>query len=116
MQRSVAILVLCLAIAVLFLTPIASAQTFRGAIQGTVLDSSGASVSGAQVTVTDTATNLSREATSGEGGEFLFGELPLGTYKVSATKAGFRTAVADGIRVATAITQRVDLTLSPGEA
>ncbi len=94
----------------------ASAQTFRGAIQGTVLDSSGASVPGAQVTVTDTATNLSRQATAGEGGAYLFGELPLGTYKVSAAKAGFRTAVADGITVTTASAQRVDLTLSPGEA
>jgi len=115
-QRSVAILVLCLAIAVLFLAPIASAQTFRGAIQGTVLDSSGASVSGAQVTVTDTGTNLSRVVTAGEGGAYVFGELPLGTYKVTAAKAGFKTAVADGITVATATVQRVDLTLSPGEA
>ena len=81
-----------------------------------MLDSSGASVSGAQVTVTDTGTNLSREVTAGEGGAYLFGELPLGTYKVTAAKAGFKTAVADGIKVATAITQRVDLTLSPGEA
>ena len=115
-QRSVSFYVLCLAMAVLLFAAVAGAQTFRGAIQGTVLDSSGASVSDARVTVTDTATNLSREVTSGDGGAFLFGELPLGTYKVSAAKAGFRTAVADGIKVATAITQRVDLTLSPGEA
>ena len=108
--------VLLVAMAVLFFAAVAGAQTFRGAIQGTVLDSSGATVPGAQVTVTDTATNLSRQATAGEGGAYLFGELPLGTYKVSAAKAGFRTAVSDGIAVTTASTQRVDLTLSPGEA
>jgi hypothetical protein len=106
----------CLAIAALLFVAVADAQTFRGAIQGTVLDSSGASVAGAQVTVTNTDTNLSREVKAGDGGDYLFGELPLGTYKVSAAKAGFKTAVVDGIKVATATIQRADLTLSPGEA
>jgi hypothetical protein len=94
----------------------AGGQTFRGAIQGTVLDSSGAAVPGAEVTVTSTDTNLVRKVTADDAGAYLFGELPLGAYKVAASKQGFRTAVADGIKVATALTQRVDLTLSPGEA
>ncbi len=102
--------------AVLLFAAIAGAQTFRGAIEGTVVDSSGGAVQGALVTATDTATNLSRQVTTDDGGAYRFAELPLGSYKVTAARAGFRTAAADGIKLATAATQRVDLTLSPGEA
>src|SRR5690348_5979555 len=54
---------------VLLFSCVLSAQTFRGAIQGTVTDSTGAAVPGAQVTVTSVDTNLSRTAATGETGD-----------------------------------------------
>ena len=62
----------------------ASAQTFRGAINGTVTDPSGASVPGATVKATDTATNIEHSTvTTGDGpagrnlqGNCHFGGLP----------------------------------------
>jgi hypothetical protein len=104
------VLVLVIAIAAA-----SSAQTFRGAIQGTVTDSAGGLVPSAKVTVTSVDTNLTREATTSGDGNYFFTELPLGTYKVSAEKAGFKSEVIGGIQVTVAAAQKVDLKLTPGE-
>ena len=55
-------------------------QTFRGAIEGTVQDTSGAAVPSVKVTVSNAETGLSREATADELGNYKFTELPLGAY------------------------------------
>ena len=93
-----------------------SAQTFRGGIQGTVFDSSGAGVPEAEVVVVGTETNLSRHVTSDGSGNYTFAELPLGVYSVSATKAGFQKQVMSNITVTVGAPTRADLTLQPGEA
>src|SRR5260370_7217425 len=59
------------------------AQTFRGAINGTVADPSGAIVPGAQVTATDTATGIEHSTVSTGDGQFSFQDLPPGNYKVT---------------------------------
>src|SRR5207245_5724924 len=79
-----------------------AAQTFRGGIEGTVTDSTGAAVAGAQVTVSNPATGLTRPATTGDQGYYFFNELPLGDYSVTASKAGFRTQTATGVTVTVA--------------
>ncbi|MGA2181936.1 MAG: TonB-dependent receptor [Bryobacteraceae bacterium] len=93
-----------------------SAQTFRGGIQGTVLDSSGAGVPDAEVVVLGTETNLSRHTNTDAVGNYAFTELPLGVYSVSATKAGFQKQVVSGITVTVGAAIRADLILAPGEA
>jgi hypothetical protein len=93
-----------------------SAQTFRGGIQGTVFDSSGAGVPDAEVVVLGTETNLSRHTATDGAGNYAFTELPLGVYSVTATKAGFQKQVVSGITVTVGAAIRADLTLSPGEA
>ena len=77
----------------------AFAQTFRGSINGTVTDGSGAVVPGAKVTATDTATSAARETVSSGAGEFLFSDLPLSTYKVKVEAAGFQTTEVTGVQV-----------------
>ena len=91
------------------------AQTFRGAIQGTVVDSAGGVIPAAQVTVTSLDTNLTRKVTTDGAGDYSVTELPLGAYKVTAEKAGFKSETVSGINVAVAAAQRVDLKLTPGE-
>ena len=93
-----------------------SAQTFRGGIQGTVFDSSGAGVPDAEVVVLGTETNLSRHNATDGAGNYAFTELPLGVYSVTATKAGFQKQVVSGITVTVGAAIHADLTLSPGEA
>ena len=79
-------------------TSAAVAQTFRGSIQGTVTDSTGAAVSGAQVKVFSPDTGLSRTMSTNDQGEYVASELPLGTYSVTVEKEGFRTTTLTGFR------------------
>ncbi|MBZ5528666.1 MAG: TonB-dependent receptor [Acidobacteriia bacterium] len=109
------LMVVCAAVLVLTLGFAAEAQTYRGSILGTVMDSSGGSVAGATVTVKNLDTGLTRTVTTGDDGSYKVPELPIGNYSVSVEKAGFRTGIVTSIRVEVASTNRVDVTLQPGE-
>ena len=67
------------------------AQTFRGGINGTVTDKTGATVSNATVVAIQTETDIRHSTTSSSGGEFLFQDLPLGAYSVTVSSPGFQT-------------------------
>ena len=77
----------------------ARAQTFRGAIVGTILDQSQAPVPGAKVTVRNEATGLTRTATTDDAGNYDIPELPLGSYTVTVEKQGFASVTQAGLRV-----------------
>ena len=94
--------------------PNAVAQTFRGSIQGTITDSTGAAVAGAQVKVFSTATGLSRTVTANDRGEYAASELPLGTYSVTVEKQGFRTMTLTQIPVSVGSPTRADAKLDAG--
>ena len=91
---------LLLAFAALILAPVGVlAQTFRGGINGTVTDQSGAVVAGAAVDATDTATGVSHKTVSSSAGAFAFQDLPLGTYMVAVEASGFQPAKFDKLPV-----------------
>jgi hypothetical protein len=77
----------------------AGAQTFRGGINGTVTDRTGAAIANATVTAIQTGTGATRTTTSSSGGEFLFQDLPLGAYSVTAGFTGFSTVKTDKVMV-----------------
>src|SRR6266481_3530562 len=85
---------------VLFLIIPANAQTFRGAINGTVTDPSGAVVPGAHVKATNKTTSIDYASESTSDGQFVFQDLPVGMYKVSIAANGFPTLEVDNIPVA----------------
>ena len=89
--------------------------TNLGTIRGRVTDQNGAAVKGAAVQVTDLETNLSRELTTNDEGEYEAPALKLGTYRVTITVSGFSTKV---IRVVLAGTEpvRADADLEVGGA
>jgi hypothetical protein len=91
------------------------AQTFRGGILGTVTDTSGAAIPGAQVTVTSTQTGVVRQVQTDDSGTYSATELQLGAYNVAVTKQGFRSATITNVTVAVAANTRADVTLAPGE-
>lgn len=100
---------------ILFAVGILPAQTFRGAIQGTVTDTTGASVADAQVTILNTDTGARRAVVTDAAGNYNVTELQIGNYSVTATKAGFRTQTLKGIAVGVSASQRADVVLTPGK-
>ncbi|MDR3740550.1 MAG: TonB-dependent receptor [Terracidiphilus sp.] len=92
--------VVWVALAALFLAPTASqAQTFRGGINGSVTDQSGAVVPSATVEAVQTATGTSRKTVTSSAGEYVFQDLPLGAYKITVSAAGFKPSVVSDVPV-----------------
>jgi hypothetical protein len=75
------------------------AQTSVGQITGTVTDPSGGVISGAAITITDTATQAIRTATTDDSGFFISVDLPIGDYSVEAVKTGYRSEKRTGFSV-----------------
>jgi hypothetical protein len=98
---------------VLSLAVAANAQTFRGAINGTVTDPSGASVPNASVKATESATGIDHNTVTTGEGQFSFQDIPLGFYKVTVTASGFPVYTVDKVQVVagTIYTLNVKLTL-----
>src|SRR5438874_2307237 len=68
-----------------------SQGTDLGTIRGTVTDPNGASVVGATVQVTDIATNIQRDLTTDNEGNYEAANLKAGTYQVTVSQKGFKT-------------------------
>ena len=92
----------------------ATAQTFRGSIQGTITDSSGAAIPGAHVKVFNPGTGLSRTISTNDLGGYIASELPLGTYNITVEKDGFGTTTLTGIPVNVGSPTRADARLAAG--
>ena len=69
------------------------AQRITGDIAGEVTDSTGAVLPNVTGTALNTGTNFSRTAVTSDTGAFRIPELPIGTYKVTASAEGFKSAV-----------------------
>jgi hypothetical protein len=110
-RRSSAVL---FAVFAILLACCVDAQTFRGSIQGTVTDASGAAIPGAQVRVVSSGTGLSRTVTTNDLGGYTAAELPLGTYNVTISRDGFRSTQLTGIPVSVGTPTRADAQLVTG--
>jgi Carboxypeptidase regulatory-like domain/TonB dependent receptor len=110
---SVAAVLLALAISLPFG---ARAQTFRGAINGTVTDPSGAAVPGATVEAVETATNASHKTISSSAGEFAFPDLELGSYTITVTASGFKPEKIDKVPVSAGATYALPIKLGVASA
>ena len=105
---------LACAVGLWLFTEVAAAQTFRGGIQGIVIDQAGAMVPGATITVTSTGTGLSRAIQTDPNGNYFFSELPVGQYDVEASLQGFSTQTQRRVDVGASASVRVDFELRPG--
>src|SRR5579859_1842366 len=92
----------------------AMAQFEDGSLVGTIHDPSGAIISNATVTATNTATGIIATTTSSNSGDYEFPSLRVGVYSVKAEASGFSTAVAENISVSVAGRTRIDLALKVG--
>src|SRR5262245_47193713 len=83
-------------------------------LSGEVVDSSGAHIPGASVTVTNEATGSTYHAVSNDKGSFTVPALQAGTYTVTVTLAGFKQAVLKGVKINAATPTAVRATLEVG--
>jgi hypothetical protein len=98
-----------------FFVPVLSqAQDATARITGTIADSTGAVIPGVQVTVTNTATQTSREATTDHDGFYQVLALPTGSYVVTAVRQGFRTVVSTEYKLLINQALRVDIKMEVG--
>ena len=108
------ILRLILLIAVLAVNR-AAAQVETATISGSATDSSGAVVAGAKVSAKNAGTNITQSTVSDAAGRFRIPDLPIGTYDVSASLAGFQTVVHKGITLTVGANLVVDFSLPVGQ-
>src|SRR3954463_8632800 len=93
----------------------AQSQAVNGSIEGTIKDSSGASLPGVTVTVTNTDTGAQRVVVSGGQGEYRAPLLPLGRYDVVAELQGFKKFEQKGITLQAGQTALINVALSVGD-
>jgi len=97
----------------LFATP-AWAQTERGGIRGTVVDTTQAVIPGVAVIATNVDTGVVRTGdTTGEG-IYNIAALPGGTYRVEVVHPGMRTEIRENVRVTAANVTSLNFTLQVG--
>jgi len=92
----------------------AQSQASNGQIEGTVLDSRGAYVPDALISVTNVESGATREVSSGNSGVYRFPLLPLGNYRIIAEAPNFKRFVRDGIILSAGEIATIDIQLEAG--
>ena len=93
----------------------ASAQATAG-ITGTVVDTSGAVISGAHVTITNEDTAVASAAITGSSGTYVLRGLTPGKYNVEVAAAGFKNGLQKGVEIEVSTTATIDFALTAGAA
>jgi hypothetical protein len=99
---------------VAFSTTVVFGQATDGNIEGVITDPAGAVITNAQVTATNTATNVKYETVSSAAGDYRLNNVPVGRYDVSATAQGFAAAKTSDVDVELNRTTPVNLSLTVG--
>jgi hypothetical protein len=106
-----------LCVLIVFMVPmLLSAQTSTtGTILGTVKDTTGAVVPGAQVELTDLATRAVRTVVANDLGQYVLPTLMPGSYDLKVTATGFQAAVVTAVKVEVAKATTVDVEVKVGQ-
>ena len=96
-------------------SPSAFGQMNTGELGGTVRDASGGFVPGATVVAEQTASGLKYTSVANDSGQYLFGQLPIGVYKLTASAQGFKQSVLPNIEVHIGDQLRHDFSLEVGQ-
>lgn len=101
--------------AVLLLATGAWAQANLGSIAGNILDPTGALVAHAQVNAKEVSSGTSYQTVSSSAGAYRLPSLKVGTYDVTVSAPGFKTAELHGVVVQVGTTAALDVTLQTGQ-
>jgi hypothetical protein len=86
-------------------------QTFRGALSGTVSDSSGAALPESALKLENPSTGFTRGTTSTGNGDFFFADLPLGIYTLTVAHPGFEEKKVGNVEIAVSKTTNINVEL-----
>ncbi len=95
----------------IFAAGFAHAQATDGSLMGSIVDGSGGAVPNAEVKITNHTTGLERTTKSGISGEYRFYNIPVGSYDLSVTAAGFSGATQTSVAVELNKTATVNVTV-----
>jgi len=110
-----AIFVLCCALLLaLSCSSTLQAQVTTASVRGTVTDEQKAALAGAEVTITNVGTSYTRSMQTGTDGEYDFPDLPLGTYRIHVTHAGFKSETQTGVELHVNDSSVVNIALKVG--
>ena len=98
---------------VLLIASATSAQTVTGTLRGTVSDSTGAVLPGADIVIRNIETGQERNLKTGGEGVYVAPFLPLGRYTVTASNAGFNKVAQENVEVTLNQTTVINFTLNP---
>src|SRR6266849_4263760 len=93
----------------------AVAQSDRGTIAGSILDSTGAAVSGAAVTVKGADTGSVYKTVSTPDGTYRISDIAIGRYDVTVEAPGFKLSLQTGVPVQINTVAALNVTLQPGD-
>jgi len=115
MKRSIGILFLVgLALTLFCLSP-AMSQSGRGTLTGTVKDTTGAVVPGAQIVISNMGTGVEFDAITTDAGIYRIPYIPPGKYRISASNTGFKKTVRENVEIDVAETVTMDFVLEVGQ-
>ncbi len=104
-------------LALVLTTPLAMySQEFRAAISGTVTDPSGAGISGAKITVTETRTSTKNQSVADASGKFNVLFLLTGDYDIAVSAPGFKDYVRKAMHLGAGDHPVIDVPLQLGDA
>ncbi len=103
-----------LAMYILTASKLSYGQDINASLSGTVMDSSGAAIPEAQLTLTNVATLFKAEVVSGATGDYTFRNLTPGKYDLVVLAKGFKSSTQKGIELAINQAARVDVNLTVG--
>ena len=106
---------LAIAVLTLFLAGSAIAQSNSGSITGSVLDSTGAAVANATVTVRGVDTGAVYQTKSTGNGIYRIPDLRIGRYDVTVEAPGFKNSVQTGVQVQINTVTALNVALQPGD-
>ena len=110
-RSAVLLLILCCSVSSLLF-----AQGTGGRILGRIADPSGAVLSNVTVTATNDATGVSRSTQSNETGDYVFPDLPVGTYSLSFELTGFKKDVRHAIKLDVNQVLTLNMTMQIGQS
>jgi hypothetical protein len=114
-RQGTALCWLLVAVILLANLPLVLAQTSAtGALTGSVADPSGAMIAEARITTTNEATGEVRAVNSQANGTYAFPLLPPGSYRVEASKSGFKVKVLEGVHINVTETETLKIQLDLG--
>src|SRR5215467_5250336 len=98
----------------LFKTPVeAQVSNVTASLEGTISDSAGAVISGAQVRLRNTSTNQTRTIGTDDKGFFRATELPVGTYEIRVDQPGLAPYLHTGVTISVGQSLHLNIELVP---